>query len=345
MEKKIQDIINQAEDIVVIQADNPDADSLASALALEQILGDMGKKVQLYCGVNIPTYLRYLEGWDRVQDLLPVKFDASIIVDTAALSLLEKLQDSNSLGWLKSKPCVVIDHHIEAKPTIDFADVTYLEKAVSAGELIYELSGKLKWKRNQSANNFIAVSILSDSLGLTSEGTSARSIEIISELVGQGVSIPSLEAARRATQKKSPGLLSYKAQLLDRVEYSSDGRVAHISIPWEEIEKYSPEYNPSMLVIDEMRQVTGVEIAVGFKTYPDGRITAKLRANYGSAVAADTAKHFGGGGHPYAAGFRVTDGRPFNEIKAECIKTALELLDTLKKDTDDETLQHTYTVG
>ncbi len=66
MEKKIQNITDQAENIVIIQADNPDADSLASALALEQILGDMGKKVHLYCGVSIPSYLRYLEGWDRV---------------------------------------------------------------------------------------------------------------------------------------------------------------------------------------------------------------------------------------------------------------------------------------
>jgi phosphoesterase RecJ-like protein len=345
MEKRIQDIIDQTQEIVIVQADNPDADSLASALALEQILGDMGKKVHMYCGVSIPTYLRYLEGWDRVQDLLPVKFDASIIVDTTAVSLLEKLQEGNSLGWIKGKPCVVIDHHVTVEPTIDFAEVTYLEKAVSTGELIYELSNELSWSRNQSANNFITVSILSDSLGLTSEGTSARSIAIVSELVEQGVSIPTLEAARRSLQKKSPDLLKYKAQLLQRVEYSSDNRVAHISIPWEEIEKYSPEYNPSMLVIDEMRHVTGVELAIAFKSYPDGRITAKLRANYGSPVAADTAKHFGGGGHPYAAGFRITDGRPFNELKAECIQTALELLDTLKKDTDNETIQHTYTVS
>jgi bifunctional oligoribonuclease and PAP phosphatase NrnA len=345
MEKKIQDIIDQAQDIVIIQADNPDADSLASALALEQILGDMGKKIHLYCGVAIPTYLRYLQGWDRVQDLLPVKFDVGIIVDTSAVALLEKLEENNSLRWLKSKPCIIIDHHLETKPTIDFAQVIYLEKAVSTGELIYELSNKLSWKRNPLANDLLAVSIFSDSLGLTSEGTSARSIAIISELVAQGVNIPALEAARRSMQKKSPELLKYKAQLLERVGYSPDRRVAHVSIPWEDIEKYSPEYNPSMLVIDEMRQVTGVELAVAFKNYPDGRITAKLRANYGSPVAADTAKRFGGGGHPYAAGFRVTDGRPFNELKAECIQAALELLDTLKKDTENETVQHTHTVG
>ena len=57
MEEKIRAAVEHAERIVVIQADNPDADSLGSALALEHILGDMGKKVALYCGVNIPDYL------------------------------------------------------------------------------------------------------------------------------------------------------------------------------------------------------------------------------------------------------------------------------------------------
>lgn len=345
MKKEIEAIIEKANDIVIIQADNPDGDSLASSLALEQILSGLGKKIHLYCGASIPSYLRYLDGWDRVQDILPVNFDASIIVDTTAVSLLEKLHDTGSLGWLKSKPCIVIDHHSEVESTIDFSDATYCKQAVSSGELIYELSRELSWPRDLQANKMIMISILSDSLGLTTEGTSARSIQIVSELVKEGVSIPALENARRSLQKKSPELLKYKARLLERVEYSDDHRVAHITIPWEEIEKYSPEYNPSMLVIDEMRQVQKVDIAIGFKTYPDGRITAKLRANYGSPVASNTAKHFGGGGHPYAAGFRVTSGKPVGEVRSECIKIALELLDKHKGDTDDKTIQYAYSVS
>lgn len=347
MEQDIKQIVDSAQHIVVVQADNPDGDSLASALALEQILGDLGKQVSLYCGVEMPTYLRYLEGWDRVYTELPVQFDASIIVDTSAIILLEQLDKTGSLHWLKTKPCIVLDHHTASQPTIDFATVTYLKEAVSTGELIYELSHQLGWGRNIYANNHIMTSIMSDSLGLTSEGTSARSIAIVSELVEQGVKIPDLEDKRRSLQKKSPALLRYKAELLQRIEYSDDSRVATILIPWDEIQKYSNEYNPSVLVLDEMRQVTGVCIAIAFKTYPDGRITGKLRANYGYGVAADVAAHFGGGGHPYAAGFRITNGKPYNEVKSECIRKTQELLTTLhsNQDTDNETTQYTYSVS
>lgn len=345
MEKSIQEIINKAGDIVIVQADNPDGDSLASSLALEQILSDAGKKVHLYCGVNIPGYLRYLAGWDRVQDMLPVKFDASIIVDTSALTLLEQLQKSESLGWLKTKPCIVLDHHVDVEPTIDFASVTYVKAAVSTGELVHGLAKGLSWPLSLPANEMIMTSIMSDSMGLTSEGTTASSIKIVAELVESGVSIPKLENLRRSLQKKSPELLQYKAELLKRIEYSDDQSIAMVTIPWEEIEKYSNEYNPSVLVLDEMRMVSKVKLAIAFKIYPNGRITAKLRANYGYGVASELAASFGGGGHAYAAGFKVTDKKPFAEVKSDCIKRALKLLDTLKKDTENETTQYAYSVG
>lgn len=340
----IKQAVEQAQHIVVIQADNPDGDSLSSALALESILGDLGKDVSLYCGVNIPTYLRHLEGWDRVQTELPRSFDLSIIVDTSARSLLEQLETSGEIKWLAAKPSIIIDHHTASEPTIDFATIAHIAPAVSATEVIYELSQTLSWQRDHTANYMIAAGILSDSLGLTSEGTSPRSIHIIAELVEQGVSIPELENARRSTQKKSQAILAYKGRLLQRVEYAADQQIAMVTIPWEEIEQYSNEYNPSMLVIDEMRMVDDVSIAIAFKTYPDGRITGKIRANYGFAIAAELAHHFGGGGHPYAAGFRITDGRSISQVKSECIERATQLLDTLKQGTDNETIQHQHSI-
>ncbi|MDB5186011.1 MAG: Phosphoesterase, partial [Candidatus Saccharibacteria bacterium] len=57
---KINELVKDAHKIVIIQADNPDGDSLGSALALEQILGEMGTEPYMYCGVDMPGYLRYL---------------------------------------------------------------------------------------------------------------------------------------------------------------------------------------------------------------------------------------------------------------------------------------------
>lgn len=330
--EKIQQILADAQRVVIIQADNPDGDSLGSALALEQILGDMGKDPYLYCGSGIPSYLSYLPGWDRVSKELPHQFDASIVVDTSAGSLLENLTLSGQQGWIAAKPCIIIDHH-DVEATISFAAVTCNHPAVATGEVIYELAQQLSWPLNIEAKNMLSIAIMADSLGLTTPATSARSIHIIAELVEGGVNIAELETKRREMMRKSPELTRYKGELLQRIEYFDDQRVAVVTIPWDEIQQYSPHYNPSMLVMEDMRLTTNTRVAIAFKIYSDGHLTAKIRANYGSPIAGKLAEHFGGGGHSYSSGFKMDfkdlKGRPFNEVKSECIQYATQLLDNL----------------
>ena len=107
---KLKQAIDDSQDILIVQADNPDGDSLGSALALEQIFHDMGKTPHLYCGVSIPDYLKFLPGWDRVEKEIPNKIDATIIVDTSAHTLLEQLK-MPLVTLIASKPVIVLDHH------------------------------------------------------------------------------------------------------------------------------------------------------------------------------------------------------------------------------------------
>lgn len=324
MQSKINDLINGAQHVVIVQADNPDGDSLASALALEQILHDLGKEPSMYCAVDMPKHLRHLPGWDRVVRDLPPQFDVSIVVDCSSRSLLEIADSNGQLSWLLAKPMLIIDHHdveLTLEPTIHYNK----PHAVATGEVIYELAKLLDWPLDANALNMLAVSILSDSLGLMTTSTTPRSIRIIADLVEKGVSLPELEEARRQTMRKSVELVRYKGELLQRIDYHADNQIATVTIPWEEIEEYSSHYNPSILVMDDMRLTEGTKVAIAFKQYPTGRITAKIRCNYGYGIAKELAEHFGGGGHPYASGFKVTN-KPFNELKVECITKATELL-------------------
>jgi phosphoesterase RecJ-like protein len=325
----IKKLIEESENIIILQADNPDADSLASALALEEILFTMGKNTFLVCGVNMPQYLHYLSGWDRVSNELPKDFDLSILVDCSAESLLESLARKNILKLIRTKPLIVLDHHI-TEATIEDADVICNKDVVATGELIYELSRDLKWALDIQSSEFLVNSIMSDSLGLTSEGTTHRSIEIISELVKNGVNIAKLESQRRETMKKSKRILEYKSKLIQRIEYSDDNRIATITIPWKEIEDYSSEYNPSILVMDEMRLVEGVQVVIAFKVYKDNKVTGKIRCNYGYSIADKLAECFDGGGHKYASGFKIYNVSNFEKFKNQVIAEASKLLDNIK---------------
>lgn len=297
--------IAAANKILVIQAENPDGDSLGSSIALEAILGELGKRVTMYCPVAIPKYLRHVAGWDRVTDEWSSDHDLAIIVDTSSETLLSKvLQAPGARHFLETHPVIVLDHHASVISSLSFDHTMILHPtAVATGELIYELATDAGWTVPKDAAIALYTSIMADSLGLTTQSTTASSFRTVAELLDRGVVPAELEALRRQMMKKSAEILRYKAKLIERIEYHLDGSLAVVHIPWDEIEAYSDQYNPSMLVLDEMRLVEGVEVAIAIKTYPDGKLTGKLRTN--APVADVIAGYFGGGGHAYAAGFRA----------------------------------------
>lgn len=327
MKEQIKQLVDSSERVLIIQADNPDADSLASALALEQILGELGKNTFLYCGIDIPGYLKYLEGWSRVSTELPSSFDLTIVVDASTMTLLQKLQESGKQGTVSSKPCIVLDHHAEVDNLIPFATVNLTDPhASSTGELIYELATELQWPVDVVAGEYIMTSILGDTQGLTNDLTTAKTYRVMAELTELGVNRPVLEEKRRELSKMHQDIFRYKATLIERTELHLDGKLAIVDIPNDEIITYSPLYNPNALIQFEHLQTEGVLVSVSIKHYDDGRITASIRCNTTAPIGGKLAEHFGGGGHDYAAGFKIEGGKTVDEIKTEVIRTSQELL-------------------
>lgn len=328
---QVDQLISDANSILIIQADNPDADSLGSALALESILGNLNKETSLYCAVDMPMYLRYMTGWDRVSKEIPHNFDLGIIVDASTMTLFDKFQDPSTKGVMASKPCIILDHHEITDNPVPFSTVIINDGGrASAGELIYVIGKELKWPFELSTYEYIASTILGDTQGLTNELAKPETYRVMAELIENGVNRPKLEEIRREFGKMPEVIFKYKAKLIERTEFHANNRIAIVTVPQHEINDYSPLYNPAPLIQNDMLQTTGVQVAVVLKHYENGRITAAIRANSGYTIAGTLAEYFGGGGHKYASGFKLTDGKPLNEVKSECIAKATELLDNLK---------------
>lgn len=322
MYDKFSEFLKDKKTLCVIQAENPDGDSLGSALSLEELLKD--KQVLLYCPVDIPKYLHYFDGWSRVTNLFPDNVDGYIIVDTAATVLLSKLLDDAIIkNALYTKPVFVLDHH-ETEDDLDFPHEKIIETLPACCTLIYNIAKDQKMEISKIAADNLFDGILSDTLGLTTASVRAEDFRIAAELTDLGSNISELEDNRREFMKKSQKILDYKADLIKRIDYSLDGKLATVHIPWEEIEEYSSEYNPNVLILEEMRMVEGVEVAVSIKTYPDGKLTGKIRSS--QPVADKIAGFFGGGGHPYAAGFRTYD-ISYDECVKDLVKCCIDLLE------------------
>jgi phosphoesterase RecJ-like protein len=260
--------------------------------------------------------MRYIQGWDRVIPEFDMTADLAIIVDTVSETLISKtLALPGGRHFFESHPVLVIDHHSDVTSSLPFDHELVVKDAVSTSEVIYEMAADADWTINQQAAENLLVALLSDSLGLSTQNVTANTYHVAGMLTELGAKVADIEDRRREFMKKSPEILAYKGELITRIEYLLEGKLAIVHIPWEDIQKYSDQYNPSVLVLDEMRLVEGVELGVAIKTYPDGKVTGKLRAN--TPIAEQVAGYFGGGGHKYAAGFRAYED--YDTIIAELV--------------------------
>ena len=215
-------LIDGASSIIVVQAENPDGDSLGSALALEEILGDLGKNIQLHCPIELPKYLRYISGWDRVTTELNTSADLIIIVDTTAEVLLSKTLDlPGARAFFESTPTLVIDHHI-SESTLTFPCEIVSEQAVSTSQVIYNMSTENNWSVNAQAAENMLIALMSDSRGLTTQNSTAESFFVAGKLTELGASNAAIEERRREFMKKAPEILEYKGELIRRIEYYLD---------------------------------------------------------------------------------------------------------------------------
>lgn len=326
MYKKFTEFLEGKKRICIIQAENPDGDSLGSAIALDYILDKTEN--YLYCPVDIPKYLRYFKDWSRVEIDFDYKADGYIIVDTASSVLISKLLDDTAIrNCLYNKPVLVLDHH-ETEDDLDFPHDSIIEPLPACADLIYKIAKANNLPINTEAAEVLYSAISSDTLGLVSASVTADTMRTMAELIDLGANPAKLDEERREFMKKSQRILNYKADLIKRVDYSLDGQLATIHIPFEEIQEYSDEYNPNVLILEELRLVEGVIVAIAVKTYPDGKVTGKIRSS--KPIAEQIAGYFGGGGHPYAAGFRTYD-TTYEDVVADVVGIMPELLAKCKE--------------
>lgn len=325
MYEKFVEFLQGKKRLCIIQAENPDGDSLGSAIALDYILSQTENT--LYCPVDIPKYLHYFPDWSRVTNEFDYKADGYIIVDTAAKVLLSKLLDDVAIkNSLYNKPVFVLDHH-ETEDNLEFPHEAIIEPLPACASLIYQIATAEKLEIPKPAAEALYAAISSDTLGLVSASVTADTMRTMAALIELGVSPAELDERRRDFMKKSPRILDYKADLIKRIEYHLDGELATVHIPFEDIQKYSDEYNPNVLILEEMRLVEGVIVAIAIKTYPDGKVTGKIRTS--APIADQIAGYFGGGGHPYAAGFRTYD-ISYDEVVADLVRVVPEMLAMVK---------------
>jgi len=277
----------------------PDGDALGSQLALALSLKQLGKNVRVW---NEDGMLEKYSFLARAQLLTKPPsgaedVDVAIALDTAMQNRL----GTAFQGIRTAKIWVNIDHH-PSNP--GYGDLVYVDPVAPAtGQILFELikSERLPFDRAIAENLYVAIS--TDTGSFQYPNTSARTFEIAAELVRAGVDVGRIN--QQVYENYPRRRVELLRELLRTMRFEDGGRVASFSLSLKTAAELGvlPEDNEGL--IDHLRAIRGVIVAVFFEELTDGKVRVSMRSKSEKADVCAICQKFGGGGHTLAAGARV----------------------------------------
>jgi phosphoesterase RecJ-like protein len=292
-------VLRENERFAVLSHIRPDGDALGSQLALALSLQQLGKKVRVW---NEDGMLEKYSFLPRA-DLLTKPPHAAEDVDVA-IALDTAIQ--NRLGTAftavrSAKIWINIDHHL-SNP--GYGDLVHVDPTAPAtGQIIFDLikSQGFPFDREIAENLYAAIS--TDTGSFQYPKTSARTFEVAAELVCTGINVGQL--SQQLYENYPRRRVELLRELLRTMRFERDGGVASFSLALKTAAELQviPEDNEGL--IDYLRAIRGVIVAVFFEELADGKVRVSMRSKSDAIDVCAICQKFGGGGHTLAAGARV----------------------------------------
>jgi phosphoesterase RecJ-like protein len=150
-------------------------------------------------------------------------------------------------------------------------------------------------------NLFVAIS--TDTGSFQYPNTTARTFEIGAELLKLGVNVGHVsQLLYDSYPRRRVELLR---ELLGTMRFAANGQVASFSLSLETTSKLGVKAEDNEGLIDHLRAIEGVVVAVFFEELLEGKVRVSMRSKSEAADVSAICQRFGGGGHKLAAGARV----------------------------------------
>jgi phosphoesterase RecJ-like protein len=296
---EISRVLREHNRFAILSHVRPDGDALGCQIALALSLQQLGKEV---CVWNEDGMLEKYSFLPRAELLTkppvaPEDVDVAIALDTAIQNRL-----GTAFGAVRSaKIWINIDHHL-SNP--GYGDLVYVDPTAPAtGQIIFDLirSQGFPFNREIAENLFAAIS--TDTGSFQYPKTSARTFEIAAQLVCTGINVGRIN--QQLYENYPRRRIELLRELLHTMRFESDGRVASfgLSLKTAAALQALPEDNEGL--IDHLRAIRGVIVAVFFEELSDGKVRVSMRSKTEAIDVCVICQKFGGGGHTLAAGARV----------------------------------------
>ena len=307
--EQIGEVFRDHQSFVIISHVRPDGDAIGSQIALGYSLIAAGKTVYLINEDGLPDNLAFMAGSGKIElpPAAPLDVDVAIALDTATQP---RLGDRALHAAANAKIWLNIDHHI-SNP--GYGDLNLIDSTSPAtGQILYQLIIALGLPLPAETRDAIYVAVSTDTGSFQYPSTTAITYDLAADLTRRGLDVGTINS--KIYDNYPFRRLELMRELLKTLELSPDGLVAH----WELRDQVRidlgllPEDSEGL--IDTIRAIRGVQLAVFFEELVDGKIRVSMRSKDRRLNVCQIAMEFGGGGHALAAGIRMK--APLKEAKA-----------------------------
>ena len=316
---EIGKVLRDHQHFAVLSHVRPDGDALGSQLALALSLKELGKDVRVWNEDGMLQKYSFVPHADLLTKPpgAPEDVDVAVALDTAIQTRLGTAFDAVR----SAKVWINIDHH-PSNP--GYGDVVHIDPNCPAtGQIVYELITKDKLPFNPEIAENLYVAISADTGSFQYPNTTARTYEIAAELVHCGVEVGRVNQLLYENYPRRR--IELLRELLGTMRFEGNGKVASFSLSLRTAQKLGvlPEDNEGL--IDHIRAIRGVVVAVFFEELADGKVRVSMRSKSDAADVCSICQKFGGGGHTLAAGARVRG--TLAEVEAKVLEAICDVVD------------------
>jgi bifunctional oligoribonuclease and PAP phosphatase NrnA len=309
---EIAGAINQANRIAILSHIRPDGDAIGSQLALALSLQQSGKEISAWNEDGLPESFRFLEKSDLIcrPPSNPEKFDLAVALDTASQQRLGTTLHAirHADRWIN------IDHHA-SNP--GYGDFVYIDPiAPATGQIVYEFLRAENLPIPRAAADALYAAISTDTGSFRYSNTTARTFEIVAELIRSGTNAAAI--ANQLYESYPKRRVQLLGEILSQARFDADDKIASMTLSNETKQRLDIHPDDIDGLIDSIRAVKTVVIALFFEELPEGKVRLSMRSKDDRVDVNKISGEFGGGGHPRAAGARIRGN--LEEVRNKVLK-------------------------
>ena len=304
---KLQRLIKESQNIILIPHKNPDGDAIGSCLALNQILKKLRKKSVVISPNEYAGFLHWLPGSDDVMIYENKKSICDDFIDSADLIFTLDFNSLKRIDVMEKKisgsvgKIIMIDHHQDPE---NYADLMLSFPNISSTcEIVYEVIEGINQveKLDEDISSCLYTGIFTDTGSFRFSSVTPRTHIIVSKLLEKGAKSDFIQ--NKIKDQNGPERLKLLGIALKNIIINQKLKTCITTLNQKELEQCNYKKGDYEGFVNYGLSIKNIELSIILiEEKKESQIKMSFRSKGNITVNDFAKKYFNGGGHKNAAG-------------------------------------------